>query len=345
MSDWNAPYLPPLPEAIADRVRRAGALPQEIAPGRDCPLGLLHRLGWALLDHSNWPASPFHNPLVSYLIDRRRLTGLLFDFLGLSPWLLLLAAESVLLVHAALSVRHLGHVLQFALLQLLLLPLLSCLVSIAAVIVHFHRATGRFPLEEISVTRINDDEILAGLTLRPVLVQVAAPLLAGLASITLLLGFTFAQFVHNSLFSLLTVVLLLAIVFYRSYLLVRFNEFASLRAIRAVVFIPGASIAFLRAVRDVVFPWALIPVAFPFVIVGAFWIQQFTVIFFYFVVLVPLLGILFLHAFPSMLRTYNNDLMYWVRHAHRHWTIRTGEVAPAVPASLFAPWKLEKRLR
>lgn len=325
--------------------RRHAPIPQEVCPTRDSPLWLWHRFGWGMMHQRIWPTAALNNAIIHYL-SPRKWGDFLEDLVGVFPWLLLIMGEIALLAWCvqSTSVTPIWWLLMG---ELLLLPMIAGAWAQVMVLIHFRRVAARVPWEELATTRLDAPEIMVGLTLRPILLQVAASVVFTLPLIFLLGAFYYFYFTRNTLFltgfcelfafTLLTI--------YRTFVLKTSVEFAAIVAIRCCLLIRDPLMAMVRALRDWFFPWALIPILLPAVVAASILIQTQTVIFFYLAIFVPLIALWLLFVIPGMLRSFADEIMFWVVHHRADWVVYSGQDSGKAPGNLFAPWKLTKSLR
>lgn len=329
-----------------DTLKRRGIpLPQEVCPTAESPLFWWHRFGWSLVHQPLWPAAALNNPIVYYL-ERRWLSALLMDILGVLPWLLLIMLEAGVLYYAA-SVKSVAPVTTMLFAELLVLPLLAGCWAQLMVLLHYTRIRTRLPWEELTLTRLDAQEIMVGISLRPMLTQVACAVLMSVPLILLIAAFYYLYFLRSTVFRTgpCEAFFFFLLVLYRVYILKASVEYASILALRSCLFLRGAVRCLVRAWRDWFWPWALIPILLPAAVVASILIQKQTVVFFYLAIVVPLLALWLMFTIPGMLKSFAEDIVFWAVHHKRDWVVRTGVQSDKVPANILAKWKLERSLR
>jgi hypothetical protein len=146
-------------------MRKKKARTAEQAPFGPNPLKSWKRLGAVMLNCNLWPGEYRYNPLVVYITGRQR-GWLLEDILAFIPW------GSVFLLNAFLLTYLIHHneIEYFFLayfIQLLILPSMAALSSAILVTFHFRRLANRLPVEELLMTRMEPEEIVQGISIRP----------------------------------------------------------------------------------------------------------------------------------------------------------------------------------
>jgi hypothetical protein len=322
---------------------RIGPIPQEVCPSSDNPLLWLHRFGWALLDRRTWPDDAMNNPVIFYLLGRRRWT-FLDDMIGLMAWAGLFAVETGALVYLVVSksMRMWFLLIPF---EILLLPILFGVWAQISVLLHYQRFRAKVPIEELLSTRLRSRDVLFGFAMRPISLQVGANALLTLVQVAVVLFSGVILNLMNSLYSQVDFVIVAVALVYRYFLLAVSIELASIHAIRACLFIPDQFKLVTRMVRDWVFPWGLIPLGFALA-AGVFFYLFFVIpgIMCFASPFVLIGGVWLIWAMPGVLRSFAEEEFFWMDARHADWTIRTGEEPDIVPRGLFDRWKLERRI-
>ncbi len=341
--EQDPPHLASQEAYLQHRIKQAmEPLPQEVCPSKENPLSWWHRFGWSLMHQRIWPDAILHNPIIYYL-TRRKWGPLLEDLFSLVFWFAVLAAEGSVLYISYVN-TNLEYFLLWVLLELMFLPLLIGVWAQLFVMIHYYRMSKIMRMEELVLTRIRLKEIMAGLTIRPILFHTGSAMIFSIISLVGFITVHSVLFTGQSLYSGLHFFLIYVVLGYRVFVFKSMVEFAAVIAIRACMFIPDFLSALIRAIRDWIYPWGLIPIIFPFIMASAFIIQSYTGgIFFYLMILTPLLGLYFLFVFPSFLKDYEEETLYWVLKRSQLWALTTGRISEKVPKSLLSSWKLSRR--
>ena len=321
MADQNEHDRPFDP--FARMAARRGPSPQMVCPLADARLTWLHLVGWAVIHRAVWGGAPLNNVILCYL-ERRRARVLAGDLLSIAPWLFLYAVEIAAYIHAA-SARSFHIPLSLLAIEILILPALVGLWSQWAVIIHCGRISSRLPLEELTVTPMRPRDFLVGFALRPMLANLGAARLAGFLFFFLHIGFV-AYFVsRSSMVSICDTFTILILLLYRGYVLGACVEFAGVQALRCCVFMPTRLGAIARAARDWMWPFGLMPVILPGIIVGTYFLVMRNPGTLFVAILVPPVIIWIMFGLPSIMRAKMEDAFFWMERAHRKWELYGGE--------------------
>lgn len=213
------------------------------------------RLAWYTIGGNRfWPMNARNNVLQAYLIGKVR--GLWIESLiALLPWLLFAGAE-------AFALYQWWHLYQVS-----PVPVVQSIIFLASfliigpfvqlmMVLHLQRMSRIIPFEELSLTRLSDDELFYGLIIRPFAIQHAYNFAFMLFSsfATIIVGYQNASFLYrqNTKYEDIFIVIAIMLVYY----IVRWGVFclainlAVAFAARARLFILSASGAFRRMLRD-----------------------------------------------------------------------------------------------
>lgn len=143
-----------------------------VVPEEDNPLRGLRRVGADLLHPELWPALARINPVLAYLTARRR-GATTEDWMGCVPWIVVGAFNAWVFLAAPGGAAFLvgAIMLELAVLPVLLAACTGCVVGM-----HIRHSLRAFPFEELMTTPLRPENIVQGLTVRPMAVQAAVGL-------------------------------------------------------------------------------------------------------------------------------------------------------------------------
>ncbi len=313
--------------------------PWAICPPEENPLSFWHMTGWKFLSYHLWSNEAIYNPITYYFFGRlKRMWA--EDLFGLAPWIVVLILDSVGFV--SLIIWQRPELLFLSLcLQIASMGLLGLWIQIMV-----HRSYRRLALgnlyDQIYTTRITPAEYVAGFTLRPLTNQAAMLVFATIAEFAVLICWSAYRFVaFGDFFPIVAVPLAAALIFRFIYLRVAL-EYPATLAIRALLFIPRTGEAYVRMIRDWIFPWGLLPgLIAAFVVAGCALLMLIlggaAMIF---LAVFVLIGVWMLTIGPSMILESAADEMFWFLRSSEQWHLRTGERSPEAPRSLLKRWRL-----
>lgn len=344
-SDDELPRRPIGPRLV-DRLEAAGAprppkeplpahliKPTDVVPPEDNPLRGWRALGLLLMDDALWTADVRTNPVMVYFSGRRR-GRVAEDLFTLLPYLAMLAAELALLFAVTLFPMK---SLRFAvLMQIVAIPFLAGLWSVLCTSIHLRRNLDALPLEELLLTRLRPVDIVQGLGVRPVVVQ-----LAGLAcySFLHLLTVLAATYVRMDRIPLDMAFVSSVGLWFMFAVAEPAVELGAAVAVRANLFFRNGWMAWVRATWDwmLVFLWILGTILVLLLCVGAAFTS-------FFPLLVALIAfIMGIHGIPSWVRDFAFDAITWSTRNFQEWWIyeAIGDLDESFgKRNVFAPWRV-----
>lgn len=338
-TDWVVEH-PPVYHGFSKKQPAQVALPHQVCPRGDSPLSWWHYMGWSVMHQRLWPLAPLQNPILYYL-GGKRWRAKLWDLVGMLPWLVVLAIEGGM-IYYCYQMQNLFYWFLLVLAEILVLPFIIVPWSQLMLVNHFFTLKKRIHLDEINVTLISADELVSGFALRPITAQIGGCFLFGILSFIGIFYIGQEVFLSNTLIGAFWMLPILVGLLYRTYYLKWCIEFGSVLALRSCLFIPDPFQVITRAIRDWIYPWAfLIPMLLAVVIGVQFLADLASLLVFVNIVLV-LLSLFVVYVIPSLLKTYTEEIHYWMNYRFGRWSMQTGERHPTVPKNLFRRWSMER---
>ena len=329
----------PRPHQIQTKVK-----PEAIVPPEDNPLRGWRGVGAFLLDRNLWPQDARLNPVMVYYTGRSR-GRWLEDVMGFVPWIALLILDGWFMFTQALTFNHIWI---WGLIETVAMGFIAAAYSASMLGVHCRRILGNFPMEELMLTRLKAVDIVQGISIRPLAVQVAAITFATVAHIFLALT---AEWWMNGTVSVSGVAYVAILVVLRWYFLTNAVEGGGALAVRAFLCIRSPLIAGMKVVMDgfeLVFSALVVTIGLMAgMLVACLLVSLFSFGFVtipynsvYFWTIPPLF--FFINGLVVALRSVANDAMDWCHFYPGEWWISAEKLNAAEDASergLFTPWE------
>ncbi|MBI5155192.1 hypothetical protein HZA57_08140 [Candidatus Poribacteria bacterium] len=339
--DYAQPLAaPPAPSAVArPHQSRPAVRPEAVVPREDNPLRGWRWLGVQLLSKDLWPREAATNPVMVYFTGRKR-GRLTEDWMGVAPWLVLLALESVFLFGFAMDSNDIFRV---GLAEFFFVPVFGSVFSACLVAWHLRRVMRTLPLEEMLLTRLKPVDIVQGLSIRPIAVQSAMALYSTLIHIVLVLGAS--MYLEGEVAPAIAGYVLVACSL-RWFFLGMAAESGGANAMRAHLCIQPAMVANVRMVFDLFAVPILVGIAVLLMGVFAYlllWIASGPLMGLFVLLLIAggfLWGVGTLAG--SMIRAMGADAMDWCHHYPEEWWVFAqpqGGEFQLKERGLFTPWK------
>lgn len=320
--------------------------PEDIVPNSDNPLGTWKRFGVHLISNNLFPMESSRNILLVYFTGKQR-GRMMEDMIGLIPWLILIPVDLVL--HLQIF-KALDQYSTYHFYKLFPMMIFTALWSIAMVSIHMRRVLRTLPLDELLMTRLSYDEIVQGLSLRPLAVQAVAVFVY---FVTNLLLMTYLVGMGNRIGSMSVIILFMLVVL--QYLLMSTAvELGGAMGMRAHLCIKSPVIATFKSILDlgILMGIMFICILIAGVLTGVFMLAA---------VILSVVGIgviigmaIFLALmiglytfFSAFLRGEASEAMQWCyNHPKEWWIAANDESIDSVERGILTPWRpLAERYR
>lgn len=333
------PIPPDLSSPIAQRYQQ---LPAEmVTPRSDSPIRGWRLLGFMLMNRTLWSQEPLTNPLMVYYSGR--ISGRQAeDWIGLAPWLLLVATDAVLFFVLTLTPAQM---LLISTVKMLVFPVLAGIMGILMTTLHMRRLLDRMPLEELLLTRLKPADIVQGLGIRPLIIQNIGIMLGVVGSVVMLFGGLLSRTAGPTLGFEETIWLAVLGPMLWS-LSAAAAELSVSLSLRTNFFLRATPVAILRSILDwlTVFGWVLLLTwLFTLCAGGLIGLSLISLVFLVVFVAFTMNGI------PNFVREHAFDSIVWTFRYYREWWVYVeigSEDGEAIERRLLTPWKsLDRRRR